>query len=333
MNSLNDTVFTDSGLDTRNQPYSYKVELHNAGKLLLQPMIASTLWLETYGTDNQIKLEVKKNVPWQNESYAFYLVENENEYLIGEADSAGFIHSDLINGQEYLYKVKSRGSYSESGFVTPLINYSQEAVGVPVDTIPPDAPGLSLSADCDAFHNIVEWQVSDPEVTEVHLYFAAKTDQPLTKIRTFPYPDTTMFFHTPEMSVSGCYAVTASDSAGNESQLSVKMCIDSCDYYELPNVITTNNDGKNDIFRPITTDEVIEKVIHEAHITIFNRWGSLVYETTDPLIMWEGRSKQTNNFVPTGVYYYVCNLKEKRISGIEERYKVGFVHVYQSKTE
>ncbi|MFO7613170.1 MAG: gliding motility-associated C-terminal domain-containing protein, partial [Bacteroidales bacterium] len=78
------------------------------------------------------------------------------------------------------------------------------------------------------------------------------------------------------MAITGCYAVVAIDSTGNQSEFSNIVCVDNdaCSVYALPNVFTPNDDGRNDLFRPFPYTSV-EKV----QMTIFNRWGNIVYET------------------------------------------------------
>ena len=36
----------------------------------------------------------------------------------------------------------------------------------------------------------------------------------------------------------------------------------------------------------------------------------------------------TNRFVSSGVYYYVCDVYEQRLTGLEVRNMVGFVYVF-----
>lgn len=64
-----------------------------------------------------------------------------------------------------------------------------------------------------------------------------------------------------------------------------------------PNVFSPNGDKVNDIWK------VSYKSLTEFHCWIFNRWGSLVYEYTDPGGGWDGTYR--GKFVDTGVYYYV----------------------------
>ena len=65
----------------------------------------------------------------------------------------------------------------------------------------------------------------------------------------------------------------------------------------VPNVFTPNGDGVNDEFR------VVYRSIKEFHIWVYNRWGHLVYESTDPAKGWDG----TINGKPAAAsaYYYV----------------------------
>ncbi|TNF32401.1 MAG: T9SS type B sorting domain-containing protein, partial [Bacteroidetes bacterium] len=80
----------------------------------------------------------------------------------------------------------------------------------------------------------------------------------------------------------------------------------------VPNVITPNGDGINDMF-PIDPVEnnfypFLIRNIFDFKGEIFNRWGEKVYEWTQPLAGWDGRStsgKELNN----GTYYFVITAK------------------------
>ncbi len=70
-------------------------------------------------------------------------------------------------------------------------------------------------------------------------------------------------------------------------------------YLAVPNVFTPDNDPgqKNEEFR------VAYRSLREFHCWVYNRWGKLVYEWTDPAKGWDG----TINGRPAseGAYYYV----------------------------
>lgn len=75
--------------------------------------------------------------------------------------------------------------------------------------------------------------------------------------------------------------------------------------YTLPNVITPNGDGFNDVFEPKVTGL---SLITGAKTVIFNRWGNILWDTDDPLIQWDGKSKQTKMDCPPGTYFYVTDI-------------------------
>jgi gliding motility-associated-like protein len=92
-----------------------------------------------------------------------------------------------------------------------------------------------------------------------------------------------------KLDVTSEFGCRAEDSL----MINAQLC---CDVL-LPNAFTPNGDGKNDIFRSITTGH------HRLHqFRIANRWGQIVFETADERIGWDG----IFNGVPQdmGVYFY-----------------------------
>lgn len=80
----------------------------------------------------------------------------------------------------------------------------------------------------------------------------------------------------------------------------------------VPNVITPNGDGLNDMFPidPANNDFFPFKIrnIYDFTGEIYNRWGEQVYKWTQPLGGWDGRS--TSGLVlEAGTYYYVITAK------------------------
>ena len=133
--------------------------------------------------------------------------------------------------------------------------------------------------------------------------------------------------HTNLQSIAGCYYITAIDSFTNVSEPSNTVCIDidSCDLYRLPNVFTPNSDGFNDFFIPFPYDYV-EKI----NIEIYNRWGERVFHTTNPDINWDGKSESSKQDCSEGVYFYICDVFEQRLSGLIKRTLTGSVTIIRS---
>ena len=67
-----------------------------------------------------------------------------------------------------------------------------------------------------------------------------------------------------------------------------------------PNAFTPNNDGLNDEFGGIGFLEGLR----DYELNIWNRWGELIFETTDPFVFWNGEKKNKGEPVQPGVYIY-----------------------------
>jgi gliding motility-associated-like protein len=80
----------------------------------------------------------------------------------------------------------------------------------------------------------------------------------------------------------------------------------------VPNAITINSDGLNELFLPIFSNV---DAVKSYDLWIYNRWGQLVFETDEIAEGWNGRYKD-NKDVQLGVYTwkirYVDNLGEAR---------------------
>lgn len=72
----------------------------------------------------------------------------------------------------------------------------------------------------------------------------------------------------------------------------------------LPNAFSPNGDGNNDVFRPKVYDDV-----HNYQLSIYNRWGSLIFRTNDPNAGWNGAYKGIT--APAQHYIYVCTYTDR----------------------
>ncbi|MCX6291868.1 MAG: gliding motility-associated C-terminal domain-containing protein [Bacteroidetes bacterium] len=87
----------------------------------------------------------------------------------------------------------------------------------------------------------------------------------------------------------------------------------------LPNVFTPNNDGVNEFFHVRATGDFCQD---QFRFRIYNRWGTLMYETEDFRFEWDGKNKNGNK-LPEGVYYYLMDV-EFRHDSIHKR---GLIHL------
>ena len=79
----------------------------------------------------------------------------------------------------------------------------------------------------------------------------------------------------------------------------------------LPNAFTPNDDGKNPVFLPVFSypDE-----IEEYRMEIYNRWGTLVFQTEEKTFGWDG-SKAMDGVYAVVVHYKSRGEKAKTVKG------------------
>ena len=76
---------------------------------------------------------------------------------------------------------------------------------------------------------------------------------------------------------------------------------------EMPNAFSPNNDKRNDLYKP---KDGYQSIV-EFHGYIYNRWGQLLFEWTDPSTGWDG----THNGHPVKEGVYFCLVKARGADG------------------
>ncbi len=199
-----DTTFVDTGLNTRDDVFNYKIYLYDAsGQIADSSAVASSVRLEPSPKVGSIELNWRADVPWSNSApnYPYHFV-YRNQVDVNDPDAFvlidsvhavnnGFSYLDdgRVNGTplsdeiEYCYYIVTRGSYGNAQIQAPLLNNSQIACAQPNDTIPPCQP-LALSipnantdgncqtaladkpCDFDAFENRIIWDGNTEETCD-----------------------------------------------------------------------------------------------------------------------------------------------------------------------
>ncbi len=105
-------------------------------------------------------------------------------------------------------------------------------------------------------------------------------------------------------SQSTIYTVTVSDGICNKTATVLVVVVDSqcieSDVF-VPNTFTPNGDGNNDVLY------VRGYLINELYFAVYNRWGELVFETTDKNKGWDGAYK--GRPADVGVFGYYLKAK------------------------
>lgn len=334
---LTDSSFISTGLNTKDSAYTYRVDFYSNNLFKGSTSTASSVYLTTAPADKKVNLSWQEFVPWTNYRYDIYRatpVGSSTFVKIDTSNTQSYIDSGLVNGLNYCYKIVSVGQYSDLALPRPLFNNSQIKCEQPIDMVPPCQPTFTIANDCDLFQNTISWvnpnTYCSTDAVQYNIYFSPTIDGSLeliynsTDINTTTYIHHYLFEGIP--SVAGCYAITAVDSTGNESPVVTKICIDNCPVYDLPNVFTPNGDGQNDVFGPLPY-----RYVKDIDIKIYDRWGLLMFETSNPDILWDGKNKNTKKLCSDGTYFYVCIVNEIRIDGIKPRILKGFIQLIKEK--
>jgi len=83
---------------------------------------------------------------------------------------------------------------------------------------------------------------------------------------------------------------------------SCNIIIVSCSEIWIPNAFTPDGDNLNDVFKPECLN------ISEFHMVIYDRWGTLVFESNQCNEGWDGKFK--GEIAPFGIYSYVIEFRE-----------------------
>ena len=340
-----DTCFIHTGINTAEFIQNYKINFYtgSAQNLLGASSPATTVFLTATPTDKANQLKWEYEVPWSNTHFEVYKSTGE---LLGSITDAEFMDSNLVNGEEYCYFVRSFGSYGTASLSDTIINNSQIVCSTPFDNLPPCTPSnitidnicnTSNNQDCDNLEpvvNEINWDLNadcgleSDDLAGFKIYFSpVDSGGVFNLIANIQNYSIRSFSHEQEDNLAGCYYLVSYDFNGNESTPSAALCVDNCPNYRLPNTFTPNGDGQNDLFRPYPFC-----FVESIDLQIFNQWGVLVFSTNDPQINWDGTQKNGQP-LPDATYYYTCTVFEKRLgaSGVQTDQFTGFIELIRRR--
>jgi len=339
-NTTIDTSFLDTGLNTVAGSYYYRVAFYSDNQLVGNSPISESPYLEIASSDMKNTLSWDVSTSWQNYSFEIYRFNDQSMQFEfqGETRDNEYVDTDLINGDENCYYIKTIGTYNLPMTPDVIFNNSQELCGIPLDTVPPCIPILTVTNACEELlENPEDWELINnldwndvtvpcPESADLagyNVYYSVSADDNFDLIAEIEGTGQTSYSHIPEEGSIACYYITSYDFTGNESKPSNVICITNCPQYELPNTFTPNGDGANDLFFPRKN-----RFIDQVKFELFNEWGNKVFETTDPNINWDGLDLGGRE-VDDGVYFYTCNLFElANDGGTNERSSIsGYIQV------
>ncbi len=101
--------------------------------------------------------------------------------------------------------------------------------------------------------------------------------------------------------------VSALDVNGCAATGTFALNLPECAALVIPNIFSPTNDSLNETFHLVFSADGSTTAVANYSMQIFNRWGTLVFETTDPNNNWNGTIN--GNDAATGVYFYIVEAK------------------------
>jgi len=82
----------------------------------------------------------------------------------------------------------------------------------------------------------------------------------------------------------------------------------------VPNSFSPNYDGINDVFA-----YSFRGVVEDFEMLIFDRWGEVIFKSTELYDYWDGSDERGDYFVPDGVYNWMIRVNSERVDSIVKR--------------
>ena len=267
-------------------------------------------------------------------------VPSETIYSVASQSSAAYVNSDIqidfnfasnANGltqiQFYENNSPQETFTTNTGSVQRLLsnctlveNYYFEATfGAATSISAPIVPDLSGTLSPPAIQNMegelvnaifeLEFDPAPVNATSYTIY-KKNPDDTFSAIGTSTTPDfTDTNLRSGQLEL--CYTVAYEDDCGNISEMSPEFCFPlSIGTIRLPNAFTPNGDGFNDTFT------VGDGVFINFQMQIFDRWGNLIFNTTNPSVGWDGNY----NGAPASIggYAYRVSFKDAGNTTIQQ---------------
>lgn len=105
---------------------------------------------------------------------------------------------------------------------------------------------------------------------------------------------------------AGNYTLSATDATGCEVHDLIAVFTENADCIIIPTAISPNDDGANDTWVIQGLD-----LYPEAEVEVYNRWGTLLYQSSNYQHDWGGTYE--GNPLPAAVYYYVVKISEDEV--------------------
>jgi gliding motility-associated-like protein len=123
------------------------------------------------------------------------------------------------------------------------------------------------------------------------------------------------------VTTTGVYSVTVTDEFGCTGSASIKVTVD-CSEIFFPSAFTPNADNRNDGFGPLPVTALAS--LREYRLTVYGRWGEVIFTSSDPFLQWDGRYKGKD--LPTQVFAWTASYIQKNLAPVFQKGTISIIH-------
>jgi gliding motility-associated-like protein len=255
-------------------------------------------------------------------------IENISTIVNGNSVDITWLVNPSFTPQEYFVQKNSNGVFNNVQTTTATSisdpSYSTEAqtcykiyykdVCGNQSPVSAEACPIRLDGSLQSDNSIsLSWSDYNGWINGVNNYLVQKYTPEGALLQTSDAASSTSFIDLEEdlLHQALVYVVTANASQGGvSSSVSNRITIIKNPNLFYPTAFTPNNDDLNDIFN------VYGQFIDEFEMSIFNRWGELMYTTTNISEGWDGTFK--GNQMPEGTYTFIVRIQDRAGRHIKE---------------
>ncbi|HEX8516791.1 MAG TPA: choice-of-anchor L domain-containing protein [Bacteroidia bacterium] len=291
------TITANGGVPIGNYHYSWTNNSSTGDSIQVSPAVTTTYYAtvtDTCGNSatDSMKVTIVPYLPLQ------MTLTDDASYCEG---LSAFLDANVTNGRpDYMYNWNPDITLLDTITVTPAVTTSYsltvtDGCGYTVSdsltiTIVPISTDFTYVFSTN--QNAQFYDQSDGAITHFWNFGDASQDS----VSTLPNPE-----H--EYINDGVYTVThiTTNEQGCADTISQTITVLPDFYFYFPNSFSPNGNGLNDVFHGYGVG------IKSFHMQVFDRWGELLFSTTDLLTGWDGTYK--GKLVPPGIYVCVFDLE------------------------
>ena len=327
-NTLLDTFYVDQA-NTKDSLYLYLLKFKANGIEVGQTEPASNVLLKSKANNGKISLEIRGIPHFIINHFNIYNANTKAliQKLVPQTDTLSKIEiNNLKNCDTACFIVESVGRYCVNIGEDSIVNESQQLCDVPkFGSKPVVQIGIKESIcgnyTCKEsfpnppYQNFIFWKMPISTVCDqpkgFAVYYAENDKATFNKIG---FTSDSIFVHPNLQSFAGCYAIKTVNFNDEEGEASNIVCQDVCPCFELPNIVTPNNDDVNELFIPLFPPRFVESV----KFSVYNRWGGKVFESSNSMdinIHWNPGT------LSDGIYYYYAEVTYTNRAKFSDRFQ------------